>query len=208
MPRLTACRASSLCVHWLIGTSNRSGASHAIAIIWQICSGVKVAGPPQRGASLRRCRTSADGSAVSHRRRQWPAVLRQIPSCCAISPTPNPSDDSNTIRARSANCCGVECVRISPRSVRSCSADRTIGSALCAGTAGPLRNGRLVAPSFDSQSAGLVGAHRFTQGVANRTRSTRSESPIPARRTSSRGPRRANDGASRANTDIVVAWHA
>jgi len=61
-----------------------------------------VAGAPQRGASLRRAATAAEGSASSHRRRQWPAVLRQIPSCCAVSATPRPVAASRMIRARSA----------------------------------------------------------------------------------------------------------
>ena len=61
-----------------------------------------MAGAPQRGASLRRAATAAEGSASSHRRRQWPAVLRQIPSCCAVSATPRPVAASRMIRARSA----------------------------------------------------------------------------------------------------------
>jgi hypothetical protein len=39
-------------------------------MIWQITSGVNLAGAPQRGASLRRAATPADGAASRHRRRQ------------------------------------------------------------------------------------------------------------------------------------------
>ena len=39
-------------------------------MIWQIASGVNLAGAPQRGASLRRAATPADGAASRHRRRQ------------------------------------------------------------------------------------------------------------------------------------------
>jgi hypothetical protein len=39
-------------------------------MIWQITSGVNVAGAPQRDASLKRAATPADGAALSHRRRQ------------------------------------------------------------------------------------------------------------------------------------------
>jgi hypothetical protein len=41
-----------------------------MAMIWQIASGVNVAGAPLRGASLRRAATPAEASAVRHRRRQ------------------------------------------------------------------------------------------------------------------------------------------
>jgi hypothetical protein len=39
-------------------------------MIWQIASGVNVAGAPQRGASPSRVATPAEASAVRHRRRQ------------------------------------------------------------------------------------------------------------------------------------------
>jgi len=39
-------------------------------MIWQITSGVNVAGAPQRGASLRRAATASDAGASRHRRRQ------------------------------------------------------------------------------------------------------------------------------------------
>src|SRR5215468_9559236 len=85
MPRLTACRASSLCDQWLIGTSSRSGSSQASAMIWQICSAVNTEGAPLRGSSLKRSMTPLDASALSHRSRHWRAVLRQMPSTLAYT---------------------------------------------------------------------------------------------------------------------------
>ena len=46
-------------------------------MIWQITSGVNVAGAPHRGASLRRAATPAEPSASRHRRRQCPDVLQR-----------------------------------------------------------------------------------------------------------------------------------
>jgi len=108
MPRLTACRASSLCDHWLIGTASFSGSSQASAMIWQICSGVKVAGAPQRDASLNRSAMPAAAFAAVQRRRQWRTVLRQTPSAAALSVMPLPAAASRMMRARSASRCGVE----------------------------------------------------------------------------------------------------
>ena len=55
---MTMCRfltssANSAWVQWLIGLSDFEGGSQATAAIWTICSAVKVAGPPGRGASSR-----------------------------------------------------------------------------------------------------------------------------------------------------------
>ena len=61
---------NALCDHGLIGTASFSGSSQASAMIWQICSGVKVAGAPQRGASLNRSAIPAAASAAVQRRRQ------------------------------------------------------------------------------------------------------------------------------------------
>jgi hypothetical protein len=56
-PRLTAARASSLWLQWVLGHPLADGGSQARATIAQICSAVKVAGAPERGASARRSAT-------------------------------------------------------------------------------------------------------------------------------------------------------
>jgi hypothetical protein len=43
-------------------------------MIWQICSGLKAAGAPHRGASRNRAAMPADGSAWSQQRSQCSAV--------------------------------------------------------------------------------------------------------------------------------------
>ena len=108
-----------------------SGFSQASAIIRQITAGVNAAGAPQRGASLRRAATPADGAAsrptgaASHRRS-----CAKSPSGCAVSSMPKPAAARKTIRARSANLCGVECARTKSFSCRSYSSDNCTGEAL------------------------------------------------------------------------------
>jgi hypothetical protein len=58
MPRFWTSSASSRLVQWLIGRPDCSGGSQATAMIWTICSGLKVAGFPGRGASSRISSTS------------------------------------------------------------------------------------------------------------------------------------------------------
>ena len=53
-PRLTAARASSLWLQWVIGHPLADGDSQARAMIAQTCSAVRTAGAPERGASARR----------------------------------------------------------------------------------------------------------------------------------------------------------
>src|ERR1019366_8651998 len=103
-----------------------TGKSHDLADLL----GRECAGAPERGASLNRAATPNGASAFRQRRRQWPAVLRQIPSCCAVSVTPTPVAASKMIRARSARFWGVECARTKAFSSRSCSGDSWIGTAL------------------------------------------------------------------------------
>jgi hypothetical protein len=55
MPRVIASSANSQGVQWLTGRPESAGASQASATIWQICSGVNVAGRPPRGASDNTC---------------------------------------------------------------------------------------------------------------------------------------------------------
>jgi len=107
-------------------------------MIWQICSAVKLAGAPGRGASLNRSTTPTDAGADARRRRQWRTVLRQMPSAAAVFSMPVPAAASRMMRDRSASCCGVECARTSAFSACSCSGVSEIAGALCAGI-GPSR---------------------------------------------------------------------
>jgi hypothetical protein len=77
-PRLTASRASSLWLQWVIGRPLAEGGSQARAMIAQTCSAVKVAGAPARGASARR--SAASPVPLSQRCRQWRTVLGSIPT--------------------------------------------------------------------------------------------------------------------------------
>src|SRR6516164_860217 len=56
-PRRIASSAISRWLQWLIGRSLSDGFSQVIAITAQICSGVYVAGAPERGASASRSDT-------------------------------------------------------------------------------------------------------------------------------------------------------
>ena len=59
MPRFTASSAISHCVHCVLARPLSCGASQASAMIARICSGLKVAGVPERGASDNRSATLA-----------------------------------------------------------------------------------------------------------------------------------------------------
>src|SRR5205807_6773078 len=69
-PRRIASSAISRWLQWLIGRSLSDGFSQVIAITAQICSGVYVAGAPERGASASRSGTHWAGGACRHRPRQ------------------------------------------------------------------------------------------------------------------------------------------
>src|SRR5579864_1331683 len=69
-PRRIASSAISRWLHWLIGRSLSDGFSQVIAITAQICSGVYVAGAPDRGASASRSSTDCPSAACRHRRRR------------------------------------------------------------------------------------------------------------------------------------------
>lgn len=114
MPRLTASRARSLALQWLSGRPLSSGASQAMATIPQVCSALKVAGAPLRGASPSRSMTAAVGTA-SQRDRCRLTPLRHTPSACAVSATPAPPAAMTIIRARKAVCCGVDPARMFKR---------------------------------------------------------------------------------------------
>ena len=74
-PRLTASRANSLWLQWVIGRPLAEGGSQARATIAQICSAVNIAGAPERGASASRSATLSSSVAASQRRRQSRTVL-------------------------------------------------------------------------------------------------------------------------------------
>src|SRR6516164_1987471 len=102
-PRRIASSAISRWLQWLIGRSLSDGFSQVIAITAQICSGVYVAGAPERGASASRsdtdwaagpCRTARANTAPSSathrvlarsRGRQY--CRRHAKSCELATPT-------------------------------------------------------------------------------------------------------------------------
>jgi len=79
MPRLTASSAISFGVQWLMGYPLLLGVSHAIAMIWTICSMLKVAGVPERNSSLStsqmRCSRNVSSPSVS-------ACFKDSCACC------------------------------------------------------------------------------------------------------------------------------
>ncbi len=86
MPTISS--AISRLLHWLMGRSERLGASHATATIWQTCWAVIRAGAPGRGASVRRSwmLTSSRLAAANpnHRLRHRLDVLMFTPNWRAI----------------------------------------------------------------------------------------------------------------------------
>src|ERR1700687_4223331 len=152
-PRRMASSAISRWLQWLIGRSLSDGFSHVIATTAQICSGVYVAGAPDRGASARRSQTVHLSSASRHRLRQYRAVFGQTPSSRALLRTPIPSTACKMMRARSATCCGVECVRTSCSSTSRWSGKTVTGSAVSKDIATSCPSLRFVLPQhsrFDS----------------------------------------------------------
>src|SRR3974390_1808545 len=145
-PRRMASSAISRWLHWLIGRSLSDGFSHVIATTAQICSGVYVGGAPDRGASESRSQTEHLSSACRHRLRQYRTVFGQTPSSRALSRTPTPSAACTIIRARSANCCAVEWVRISCSSASRWSGKTVTGSAANKGIATSCPRPRFVLP--------------------------------------------------------------
>jgi hypothetical protein len=117
--------ASSAMSRWLerpIGRSLSEGFSQVIAITVQICSGVCVAGAPDRGASVSRSGTDCPSAACRHRLRQYRTVFGHTSSSRALSRTPTPSAACSIMRVHKANCWGVERLRIAvpaPRAARA-----------------------------------------------------------------------------------------
>jgi hypothetical protein len=120
-PRLTASRANSFWLQWVIGRPQAEGGSQARATIAQTCSAVKVAGAPERGASARRSAMPFPSLPASQRRRQRRTVLASTPTLRAVSRTPLPSAASRTIQARKASCWGVRWARRNRSSAVFCS---------------------------------------------------------------------------------------
>ena len=108
MPRRTASSAISRWLHWLIGRSLSDGFSHVIETTAQICSGMKTAGAPERGKSPSRSVAGCPSAACRHRFRQYRTVFGHT-----LARTPTSPAACRIIRARNANCCGVEWVRTS-----------------------------------------------------------------------------------------------
>jgi hypothetical protein len=134
-PRRIASSAISRWLQWLIGRSLSDGFSQVIAITAQICSGVYVAGAPERGASASRSGTDWAGGACRHRPRQHRTVFGHAPSSRALSRTPTSSAACNIMRARRANCCEVEWARTSASSAARCAGSTITGSAANRGIA-------------------------------------------------------------------------
>src|SRR6202166_3058814 len=133
-PRRIASSAISRWLQWLIGRSLSDGFSQVIAITAQICSGVYVAGAPERGASASRSGRDWAGGACHHRPRQYRTVFGHTSSSRALSRTPT-SAACNIRRARSANCCEVEWARTSASSASRCAGSTITGSAANRGIA-------------------------------------------------------------------------
>src|SRR5215469_8058681 len=152
-PRRIASSAISRWLQWLIGRSLSDGFSQVIAITAQICSGVYVAGAPERGASASRSDTDWAAGACRHRPRQYRTVFGHTSSSRALSRTPILSTACKIMRARNANCCEVEWARTSASSASRCAGKTISGSAASQGiTTSPL-SFRFVMPRrrrFDS----------------------------------------------------------
>jgi hypothetical protein len=120
-PRLTASRANSLWLQWVIGRPLTDGGSQARATIAQICSALNLAGAPERGASARRSAMLGSSFPASQRRRHKRTVLASTATMRAVSRTPLPSPASRMIQAREASCWGVRWARRKRSSAVLCS---------------------------------------------------------------------------------------
>src|ERR1700676_312643 len=152
-PRRIASSAISRWLQWLIGRSLSDRFSQVIAITAQTCSGVYVAGAPERGASASRSGTDCPSAARRHRWRQDRTVFGHTSSSRALSRTPTASAACNIMRARRANCCEVEWARTSASSASRCAGSTTTGSAANRGIATSRLSFRFVMPQrrrFDS----------------------------------------------------------
>src|SRR5580658_8384863 len=177
-PRRIASSAISRWLQWLIGRSLSDGFSQVIAITAQICSGVYVAGAPERGASASRSGTDRAGGACRHRPRQYRTVFGHSSSSRALSRTPTSSAACNIMRIRNANCCDVEWARSSASSASRCAGSTITGSAANRGIATSRLSFRLVMPHrrrFDSALCRKAASFRLPSYLhASRSRDFRS----------------------------------
>jgi hypothetical protein len=177
-PRRIASSAISRWLQWLIGRSLSNGFSQVIAITAQICSGVYVAGAPERGASASRSGTDWAGGACRHRPRQYRTVFGHTSSSRALSRTPTSSAACNIMRIRNANCCDVEWARSSASSASRCAGSTITGSAANRGIATSRLSFRLVMPHrrrFDSALCRKAASFRLPSYLhASRSRDFRS----------------------------------
>jgi hypothetical protein len=177
-PRRIASSAISRWLQWLIGRSLSDGLSQVIAITAQICSGVYVAGAPERGASASRSGTDWAGGACRQRPRQYRTVFGHTSSSRALSRTPTSSAACNIMRIRNANCCDVEWARSSASSASRCAGSTITGSAANRGIATSRLSFRLVMPHrrrFDSALCRKAASFRLPPYLhARRSRNFRS----------------------------------
>src|SRR6266480_65852 len=158
-PRRIASSAISRWLHWLIGRALSSGFSQVMATTAQICSAVNVAGAPGRGASASRSGMDRPSGACRHRLHQCRTVFGHTASSRALARTPIPSAACRMMRARTANCCGVEWVRTSCSSTLRWSGKTMTGSAANRGMATSHLSSRFVMPQhrrFDSSNFSMA----------------------------------------------------
>ena len=114
IPRWTASSASSRGVQWAIGRPNASGGSQASARIWQTCSGLKVAGLPERDSSPKMSPITTSTAAsppstsaanrASCRARHSRLVSRVTPTARHTTVGCFPPTSARMILARSTSC--------------------------------------------------------------------------------------------------------
>src|SRR6516165_7371746 len=167
-PRRIASSAISRWLQWLIGRSLSDGFSQVIAITAQICSGVYVAGAPERGASASRSDTDWAAGACRHRPRQYRTVFGHTSSSRALSRTPILSAACKIMRARDANCCEVEWARTSASSASRCAGKTISGSSASQGITTSSLSFRFVMPQRADSTPVLLPEsyylHTFTHG--------------------------------------------
>ncbi len=137
--RFSASSASSRGVQASTGRPASAGGVHAMAMIWTICSGVKVGGAPGRGASASTAaisvrspgssasRAARSGAAAAQRARQRRAVLGEQPSCCAICSLGRPASAARMIWMRRTRACGAVCWRSKRSRIARCGGEMVIG---------------------------------------------------------------------------------
>ena len=143
--RFIASSATSRGVQCVTGRSDASsGCSQAMAMISRICSGVKVPGPPGRGAStsvsaIQRLKSDLRGPssvaakrswAAAHRRRHRHTVSASTPNSIARSRLRPPLPAANTIRARWTRRCSDVGLRTKCSNISCCRALSSMDGAI------------------------------------------------------------------------------